>query len=249
MRSRFVMGNWKMNGSISSITSLLHELKERLPKQQQSQTVVFPSSIYLPLVEQQLSESDISWGAQNCNPKDSGAFTGEISVPMLKEFNCKYVLVGHSERRQLYNEDENFVAKKFHHAKDHDMIPVLCIGETLAEREQGLTESVISRQLHAVMDGKSNVFSRCVVAYEPVWAIGTGKTASTQEAQDAHCYIRGLIAEFEEKNAAQLTILYGGSVNETNAKALFSMPDVDGGLVGGASLNAQQFVEIVKCIS
>lgn len=249
MRSKFVMGNWKMNGSITSIQALLHELKEQLPEHLQSQTVVFPPSVYIPLAQQHLSDSALNWGGQNCNPNDSGAFTGEISISMLKDFNCKYVLVGHSERRQLFAEDENFIAKKFHHAKDHDIIPVLCIGETLIEREQGLTNTVIAKQLLTVMHEKHDVFSRCVIAYEPVWAIGTGKTASTQEAQNVHCYIRQVIAEFEEQNAARVPILYGGSVNEQNAKALFSMPDVDGGLVGGASLNAQQFVEIVKCIS
>lgn len=249
MRTQFVMGNWKMNGDIASIKVLLNSLKGELSAQLQTQTAVFPPSIYLPLVQQELSSSKINWGAQNCNPNDSGAFTGEISVPMLKDYNCKYVLVGHSERRHIFEEDENFIAKKFHHAKDRDMIPVLCIGETLAEREQGLTETVIARQLQAVMHEKDDVFSRCVIAYEPVWAIGTGKSASTQEAQDAHRYIRQFVAEYEDVNAAQLPILYGGSVNEKNAEALFSMPDVDGGLVGGASLNAQQFVEIVKCIS
>lgn len=249
MRTTFVMGNWKMNGNSASISALIRSLKEQLPEHLQRNTVVFPPSIFMPLVQQHLSQSSIAWGAQNCHPNDSGAFTGEVSIPMLKEFHCRYVLVGHSERRHLFGENESFIAKKFHHAKDHDMIPVLCVGETLAEREQGLTKTVIARQIQSVMHEKNDVFSRCVIAYEPVWAIGTGKTASAAEAQDAHAHIRQLIADVEPGNAAHVSILYGGSVNEANASALFSMPDVDGGLVGGASLNAQQFVEIVKCIS
>lgn len=245
MKQPMVMGNWKMNGSRLQIATLLDSLLAA----ELRHCAVFPPAIYLPMVQAQLEGSGVSWGAQNVYPKDSGAYTGELSAPMLHDFNCQYVLVGHSERRHLLGEDENFVAKKFHHVKDHDMIPVLCIGETLAEREQGLTEAVIQSQLMAVTHGHANVFNRCVIAYEPVWAIGTGKTATADEAQKVHGYIRRLMAEFEKENAAAVSILYGGSVNEHNARALFSMPDVDGGLVGGASLNAQQFVEIVKCIN
>ena len=168
---------------------------------------------------------------------------------MLKEFNCEYVLVGHSERRHYFKEDENFVAQKFHHVKEHGMIPVLCVGETLKEREEGQTEQVIAKQLLAVKEKAENCFSDCVVAYEPVWAIGTGKTASPEQAQEVHQYIRNLVAKVNTSDADRLSILYGGSVNENNALELFAMPDVDGGLVGGASLNAKQFLEIVKCIN
>lgn len=249
MRQRLVMGNWKMNGCLDRIDELLHLLIKDLSEPQQAHCVLFPPAVYLPKVQALLSTSAIRWGAQNVYPAMSGAFTGELSAPMLREFNCQYVLVGHSERRHLFGEDENFVAKKFHHAKESDMIPVLCLGETLAEREQGLTEAVIAKQLHAVSQGFSDVFNHCVIAYEPVWAIGTGKTASAEQAQAVHEFIRNLIAQLEPANAVRVPILYGGSVNEHNAHSLFAMPDVDGGLVGGASLNAQQFVEIVKCIS
>lgn len=246
MKQQMIMGNWKMNGRLGSIDTLLGDVQSLLSESQQAQCVIFPPSIYLPRVQALLSGSAIRWGAQNVYPADSGAFTGELSGPMLQDFQCHYVLVGHSERRHLFGEDENFVAKKFHHAKDHDMMPVLCVGETLAEREQGLTEAVIASQLAAVMRDRNDVFNHAVVAYEPVWAIGTGKTATVEQAQEAHGFIRGMITKHA---SARVTILYGGSVNESNAHALFSMPDVDGGLVGGASLNARQFVEIVKCIS
>ncbi len=249
MRQRMVMGNWKMNGCLRSIEALLLSLLESIPASQQSQCIVFPPAVYLSKVQALLSESTIHVGAQNVYPADCGAFTGELSGPMLKEFNCQYVLVGHSERRYLLGESEKFVAKKFHHVKEHDMIPVLCVGETLAEREQGLTEKVILSQLQAVMHDKSDVFTRCVIAYEPVWAIGTGQTATAEQAQAVHEYIRKVIAVHEPQHSVRVPILYGGSVNESNARSLFSMADVDGGLVGGASLNARQFVEIIKCIS
>ena len=249
MRQRMVMGNWKMNGCFASIDELLGALQKLLTESQQAQCAIFPPAIYLPSVQAHLQGSALRWGAQNVYPADSGAFTGELSGPMLKEFQCHYVLVGHSERRHLLGEDEHFVAKKFHHVKDHDMIPVLCVGETLAEREQGLTETVIMSQLQAVMSRHNDVFDRAVVAYEPVWAIGTGQTASAEVAQAVHHFIRDVIQRNDSAHAERVPILYGGSVNEKNALSIFSMPDVDGGLVGGASLNAQQFVEIVKCIS
>ena len=249
MRQRLVMGNWKMNGHLNQIDDLLGALMSNLSEQQQAHCIVFPPAIYVPKVQALLSTSGIRWGAQNVYPATAGAFTGELSAPMLSEFNCEYVLVGHSERRHLFGEDEKFVAKKFHHAKESDMIPVLCVGETLSEREQGLTEAVIAKQLNAVSQGLDNVFNHCVIAYEPVWAIGTGQTASAEQAQAVHEFIRNMIAKVEPVNAVRVPILYGGSVNDLNARSLFAMPDVDGGLVGGASLNAQQFVEIVKCIS
>ena len=249
MRQRMVMGNWKMNGTLETIAPLLGDILNQLSSHQQTECVVFPPAIYIPKVQSLLANSAIGLGAQNVYPADSGAYTGELSAPMLRDFNCHYVLVGHSERRHLLGEDEHFVAKKFHHAKDHDIIPVLCVGETLAEHEDNLTKAVIARQLRAVVNEKGDEFSRCVIAYEPVWAIGTGKTATAEQAQLAHEYIREVIAETEKANSIRVPVLYGGSVNESNARALFSMPDVDGGLVGGASLNARQFVEIVKCIS
>jgi len=249
MRQMFVMGNWKMNGRIDQITTLLHDLLMSLPEQMDPACVVFPPAIYLPLTQTLLDKSCVSFGAQNVYPKDAGAYTGELSAPMLKDYGCRYVLVGHSERRHVFHENEKFIAEKFHHVKDHDMIPVLCVGETLNERERGLTEQVLTQQLLAVTGVGSHFFQNCVVAYEPVWAIGTGRTASPEQAQAAHSFIRDLVATFDENDASHLSILYGGSVNDKNARSLFAMPDVDGGLAGGASLNAEQFVEIVKCIN
>jgi len=242
-----VMGNWKMNGRLERITALLQDILSSLPKQTGADCVVFPPSIYIPLVQELLAGSSISFGAQNVFPHKDGAFTGELSAGMLSDCGCRYVLVGHSERRHLFHEDEKFVAEKFHHVKDHDMIPVLCVGETLNEREKGLTKQVLTKQLLAVAHSGSHVFQNCIVAYEPVWAIGTGQTASPEQVQLVHEFIRALVAKIDKNDADKLHIVYGGSVTEKNAAALFAMPDVDGGLVGGASLNAQQFVEILKC--
>lgn len=249
MRQKMVAGNWKMNGQIQQVIQLTNQLIELIDSDITTQVVVMPPVIYLPVINELLVNSKIVFGAQNVYPENFGAYTGELSAPMLKDFNCSYVLVGHSERRQNFHEDEHFVAQKFHHVKDHGMIPVLCVGETLIEREKGQTEQVIARQLLAVSEKSEYCFRECVVAYEPVWAIGTGKTASPEQAQEVHQFIRGLVAEINNSDAERLTLLYGGSVNENNARALFAMPDIDGGLVGGASLNAKQFVEIVKCIN
>ncbi len=249
MRQAMIMGNWKMNGRMLQVTALLRDLIANLPEQTHPACVVFPPAIYLPLTMTLLGKSPIQWGAQNVYPQDAGSYTGELSAAMVKDYGCRYVLVGHSERRHLFHEDEKFVAEKFHHVKDHGMIPVLCVGETLDERERGLTEHVLTQQLRAVTGVGHHIFKNCVVAYEPVWAIGTGRTASPEQAQAAHVFIRNMVAEFDKNDAEQLSILYGGSVNEKNARSLFAMPDVDGGLVGGASLNAEQFVEIVKCIN
>lgn len=249
MRPSIVMGNWKMNGSLSSVTTLLQDLTSLLPEDQQSLCVVFPPSIYLQLARSLLQETSIQIGAQNFYPANQGAFTGEVSASMLNDYACRYVLVGHSERRHLFGEDDHFIAKKFHHAKEHGMIPVLCVGETLSEREDDLTHAVIARQLRSVMQLSDDAFKGAIIAYEPVWAIGTGKTASASQAQEVHEYIRTVISESEALSPKEVMVLYGGSVNEKNASSLFSMPDIDGGLVGGASLDARQFVEIVKCIS
>lgn len=249
MRQKLVMANWKMNGQINQVTQLTNQLIEGIDDGLKPQVVLAPPSIYMPLVKGILGGCNIQLGAQNVYPKDFGAYTGEVSAPMLKEFGCRYVLVGHSERRQLFQEDENFVSQKFHHVKNHGMIPVLCVGETLEERLKGQTEQVITKQLLAVSKDNAACFSECVVAYEPIWAIGTGQTASPEQAQEVHQFIRSLVAEINSNHAECLSLLYGGSVNEKNAKALFSMPDVDGGLVGGASLNTKQFLEIVTCIN
>ena len=249
MRQKLVVGNWKMHGQMSQVIQLINQLIDGVPAALGSQVVVLPPAIYIPLVKELLVRCAISLGAQNVYPKDFGAYTGEISAPMLNDFNCRYVLVGHSERRQLFCEDENFVAQKFHHVKNHGMIPVLCVGETLEQREKGQTKQVIATQLRAIKEYAADCYQNCIIAYEPIWAIGTGKTASPELVQEVHQYIRSLVAESNSDDAEKMTLLYGGSVNEGNARALFSMPDVDGGLVGGASLNAKQFLEIVKCIN
>lgn len=249
MRKKIIAANWKMNGRLVSISSLLDEIKQHLNNNTSTECIIFPPTLYIPLIKASLANTSLSWGAQNAYPEDSGAFTGEVSVSMLTDYNCRYVLVGHSERRTLFQEQEKFIADKFHQVKEHDMIPVLCIGETLAERENNQTVSVLSRQLKAICNVDKNAFERCIIAYEPVWAIGTGKTANPDDVQAVHLVIRTLINEFSQTDANNVSILYGGSVNEKNASALFAMPDVDGGLIGGASLNAQQFVEIVKCIN
>lgn len=248
MRQKIVAGNWKMNGQLQQVKQLLTELNELVDDEGKAKVVIAPPVIYLSLANEVVNSS-ISLAAQNVYPKDAGAFTGELSAPMLMDYNCRYVLVGHSERRQYFQENEIFVAEKFHHVKEHGMIPILCVGETLIEREKGQTEQVIAKQLLAVSEKTKNCFNHCVVAYEPVWAIGTGKTATPEQAQEIHQFIRKLVKELNEQDAEQLTLLYGGSVNEQNARSLFAMPDIDGGLVGGASLNAKQFVEIIKCIN
>ncbi len=254
MRKNIVMGNWKMNGRLERVNTLLHDLRTLLPVRAGVDCVVLPPAIYLPCVSAQLAGSAIGWGAQNVYPQDAGAFTGELSAPMLQDYGCQYVLVGHSERRHLFHEDEKFIAEKFHHVKDHGMIPVLCVGETLAAREQGLTEQVLAKQLLAVMNldlthTEHKIFENCVIAYEPIWAIGTGQTATPEQVQSVHAFIRELVAIHDQGSVQALSILYGGSVNKNNARALFALPDVDGGLIGGASLNARHFVEIVKCIN
>ncbi len=250
MRQQFVMGNWKMNGSRETIRSLLDEMMQHFPVEMpnNSKVVVFPPAIYIPEVAKYLKSSAIQWGAQTVYFEDKGAYTGELSPLMLKDFGCTYVLVGHSERRALFHEDEKCVAKKFHQVKEHDMIPVLCVGETALEREKGLTMSVLEAQLRAVSRDGSGDFAGCIVAYEPVWAIGTGQTATPEDAAKVQANIRDIISKLAPEDADTLPIVYGGSVNEKTAGALFSMPDIDGGLVGGASLNAKQFLDIVTCI-
>lgn len=248
MRQSYIMGNWKMNGSIERVQSLLSDLLQGLPTTNTSQCVVFPPAIYLPLADSILKQTGISLGAQNVYPSQEGAFTGELSGPMLKEYNCQYVLVGHSERRHLFQESEKFVAEKFHHVQSYDMIPVLCVGETAKERENGLMKAVLTKQLEAIAAHDVKSFRRCVLAYEPVWAIGSGCSASPSQAQEAHQLIRECVTNFDPE-ANKTSILYGGSLNPNNAAAIFSQTDVDGGLVGGASLEIAQFLEIAKCIN
>ena len=250
LRKAIVAGNWKMQGSKASATALLSEIKAGMSENLAAELIVFPPFVYLEQIERTLQGSLIAWGAQNLSANETGAFTGEIAATMLNDFNCRYVLVGHSERRTLYNEDDVLVAMKFAQAQRYNLTPVLCVGETLQQREQGETTKVVSAQLDAVLnlDGGINVLQNAVIAYEPVWAIGTGLTASPEQAQEVHGMIREKLSALNAGIAANCTILYGGSVKSANAKEIFAMPDIDGGLIGGASLNAQEFLEIAQCI-
>jgi triosephosphate isomerase len=244
MRKILVAGNWKMHGSQAMVQSLLDGLLSA-PSRPQVELAVFPPFPYLALAQTLLRGSDIAWGAQSLNPAPKGAHTGEVSAVMLLDFGCRYVLVGHSERRTLYGERDGDVALRFAAALEAGLEPILCVGETLEERDEGRTEAVVERQLDAVLaHGGVDGFRRALVAYEPVWAIGTGRTATPDQAQAVHAFIRDKIALRDGIIAGQLRILYGGSVNGSNAGDLFAREDIDGGLVGGASLKAEDFLAI-----
>jgi triosephosphate isomerase len=247
MRKAMVAGNWKMNGSLAEADALLQALKAGLSASITSDIVIFPSFVYIPLAQTLLKNTTLSFGAQNLYLGASGAFTGEISGPMLRDYGCEYVLVGHSERRQIFHESLELVAAKFNAALEANLKPVLCVGETLSERENNTTEEVLSRQLESVFAASSvEAFQSAVIAYEPVWAIGTGLTATPEQAQAAHAFIRQLVARHDVNLANSLRILYGGSVKADNATGLFAMPDIDGALVGGASLDAKSFLAICQ---
>lgn len=239
-----------MHGSRAEIAALLKGIKEGARACPAVSIVVFPSFVHLQMVENQLADSLIAWGGQNLYLGKEGAFTGEISGWMLADYGCQYVLVGHSERRLVFQEDAIVVAEKFKAALAAGLQPVLCVGETRQQREQGQTETVIAEQLQAVLQVVgADVFRLAVIAYEPVWAIGTGLTATPLQAQAVHEYIRGLLTEYSIDVANTVRILYGGSVKADNAAELFAMPDIDGGLVGGASLDAQHFLAICQAAS
>ena len=233
-RSRLVAGNWKMHGSRASIAALLDALVSENPR---AGCAVCPPFPYLQQVAERLRGSAIAWGAQNVSEHAQGAYTGEVSAAMLAEFGCRYVIVGHSERRQLFGERDAQAAAKFAAVRAAGMTPILCVGETLEERDAGKTEAVVERQILAVVE--KNSFSNAVLAYEPIWAIGTGRNATPEQAQAVHAFLR-------RKVPSETPILYGGSVKPQNAAAIFAMPDVDGGLIGGASLVAKDFLDIVK---
>lgn len=244
MRKTLVAGNWKMHGGLAENAALLSALKPALAGIEAVVCVPFP---YLAQVQAELAGSSIAWGAQNVSEQAKGAFTGEVSASMLLDFGCKYVIVGHSERRSLYGETDALVARKYVAAQAAGLTPILCVGESLAERESGVTEAVVSRQLDAVIDAAGvGSLAKAVIAYEPVWAIGTGKTASPEQAQAVHAFIRGRIAALDAGVADQLVIQYGGSVKAANAAELMAQPDIDGGLIGGASLVADEFIAICR---
>jgi triosephosphate isomerase len=247
VRARLVAGNWKMHGSLAANQRLLEALKAGAagaPGVEIAVCVPFP---YLQQAASVLAGSGVTWGAQTLSEHDSGAYTGEVSGAMLREFGCRYVIVGHSERRALFGERDAQVAAKFLAAQRVGLVPILCAGETLQEREQGATEEVVGRQLRSVMDATGvGAFADAVIAYEPVWAIGTGRTASPEQAQAVHAFIRVLVGAADTGMAARVPVLYGGSVKPANAKELFAMPDIDGGLIGGASLVAEDFLAICR---
>jgi triosephosphate isomerase len=252
MRQKLVAGNWKMHGSLQSNQALLAQLREHLDVKLSAQRALLEVLVcvpapYLAQVESLLNDSPIAWGAQNVSQHKSGAYTGETSVNMLQDFGCSHVLVGHSERRGMYEETDFIVAAKFQAVRAAGLTPVLCVGETLRERESGVTEAVIARQIDAVLEVSGiDGFRQAIVAYEPVWAIGTGKTASPEQAQAVHAYIRHRLSQHHIELAGQLRIVYGGSVKADNAAELFAMPDIDGGLVGGASLVPAEFIAICE---
>jgi triosephosphate isomerase len=247
-----VVGNWKMHGSRVSAEILLQELCAGYNPAWKNEMAVLVPSVFLSLTQDILKESKISWGAQVLSEYDSGAYTGEISASMLLDFGCKYVLVGHSERRLLYGETDNVIALKFISAIKSGLTPILCVGESLKQRECGEAEYSIKQQLDAVLSSKielAMVQPNFLIAYEPVWAIGTGLAASPEQAQAMHSVIRQHVGVYNKGLASSLQILYGGSVKASNAGNLFAMPDIDGGLIGGASLNANEFLEINKLCS
>ena len=245
MRKGLVAANWKMHGQRLSNAALLEALKAGLENDPGIEVLVCPPAVYLDQVKGLLEGSQISLGAQNVHSEDKGAFTGELSAAMLAEAGCTHVIIGHSERRELFGESDAFIAEKFSAAQAGGLVPILCIGETQQQREAGETETVVLQQLDAVLGHVGiEAFSSAVIAYEPVWAIGTGLTATPDQAQEVHALIRGRLAEHDAGVAEATRLLYGGSVKGANAAELFAKPDIDGGLVGGASLVAEDFLTI-----
>lgn len=248
-RTPLVAGNWKMNGTAASIEQLLTAMLLELESLalQRCRVLVFPSHVYLKLVSEKLCESGIGVGSQDVDQRIEGALTGSVSARMVSDVGCEYSIVGHSERRTLFGESDEVVADKFVRCTEQGLTPVICVGETLAERRQDQTLPVVTRQLTAVL-GKVGLagFRGAMVAYEPVWAIGTGESASPEQAEEVHLGLRQCLAELDDGLAGETRILYGGSVNAANAQALFAKENVDGALVGGASLKAKSFAEICK---
>ena len=243
MRRKLVVGNWKMHGSRPANAELLAAIVGARPYG--ADVAVCVPYPYLTETAASLAGSDVRWGAQDCSAHEQGAYTGEVSVPMLAEFGCRYVIVGHSERRQYHAESDALVAQKAQAALARGITPIVCVGETLAQREAGETEAVVKRQLAAVIHQLAHCAGEIVVAYEPVWAIGTGRTASPEQAQDVHRVLRSQLQAATGRGDS-MTVLYGGSVKADNAATLFAQPDIDGGLIGGAALKAADFIAICR---
>ena len=250
MRTKFVAGNWKMNGNLAANRALLDSLVDLVSRIPAVKSAVCPPYPYLAQVQQVLSGSGVAWGAQNVSQYDGGAYTGEVSGAMLVDFGCRYVIVGHSERRTLLGETSEIVARKYEAAQKAGLTPILCVGETLEQREAGTTEETVAAQLEAVVSvNGAQSFAHAVIAYEPGWAIGTGKTATPDQAQAVHAFIRQRLAAKDAAVAQNVQVLYGGSVKGANAGELFAMSDIDGGLIGGASLDPQEFAAICRAAS
>jgi len=243
MRRPLVLANWKMNGSLSANRELIEGLVAGWNGLANTGVAVCPPSVYLAQIAELVAQTDIGLGAQDLSSVSSGAYTGEVAAEMLAEFDCRFVLVGHSERREYHQENDECVATKFVAAQRASLVPVLCVGETLAQRDAGETLPVIGKQLKAVIDlAGRDALASAVVAYEPVWAIGTGRTASPEQAQEVHAFIRNELGSVAER----VSVVYGGSVKPDNAEELFAQRDIDGALVGGASLKAQDFLAICR---
>ncbi|MCW8850102.1 MAG: triose-phosphate isomerase [Melioribacteraceae bacterium] len=251
MRKNIIAGNWKMNKNLSEAFQLVSELKKELEgKNLNAEVIVAPPSIALDAINSIVKGTNIKLAAQNMHSEDSGAFTGELSAAMLKSVGCEFVILGHSERRTIFGESDEFINKKVIKALENDIIPILCCGESLEEREDGTTFKVVEKQLTAgLKDINNNQISKIIIAYEPIWAIGTGKTASPEQAQEVHAFIRNLLVKIADNEvASNVTIQYGGSVKPENAKELLGKPDIDGALVGGACLKADSFRDIILSI-
>jgi triosephosphate isomerase len=245
MRTPLVAGNWKMNGTQASVAGLMQGITQGSGKLDGAEILLCPSFVFLAQVRAAVEGTVIALGAQDLYAEEGGAFTGEISGPMLADAGCQYVIVGHSERRSLMGDSDGLVASKFAAAQAAGLTPILCVGESLEERKSDSTLNVIGRQFAAVAEARGiESFANAVIAYEPVWAIGTGETATPEQAQEVHSALRGMAAKRSAKIAADLRLLYGGSVKAANAADIFSMPDIDGGLIGGASLEAGEFLAI-----
>ncbi len=247
MRPSLIAGNWKMNGNLQSAIDLVEGIMAG--DAGKAELAICPPAVYLMKVGGMLAQSKIALGAQNVCDREAGAFTGEIAASMLRECGCRYALVGHSERRSLYAESDQLVAARFAMALQAELTPILCVGETLEERERGATESVVGRQIDAVIETSGiEGIAQSVIAYEPVWAIGTGQVATPEQAQAVHAFIREKFAQLDGGVAQKVQILYGGSMNPANASELLSQSDIDGGLIGGAALKADDFLAIAQAV-
>jgi len=246
MKKLFIAANWKMNGSKKSNEQLVNYINHKVYENPNIEVIICPPFTYLTQILE-LKASSIKIGAQNISESQDGAFTGEISGSMLQDMDINYVIIGHSERRQMFNDTDENIARKFEVAHQNNLIPILCVGESFDERKTDQTMTIIESQIKSVIKSTGiELFAKSIIAYEPVWAIGTGETASPEQAEEVHFNIRSILEEYDSNIAASIPILYGGSVNGANSKDLFTMVNINGGLIGGASLNGEEFIEIYQ---